>query len=252
MNIRIIVYYWFFRLRQTSCRKGQNRRKYCLPPLPPAPATVPRVARLVLPAIQLWAQLQWSPAPAPPAWLYTTLLGNINEHNIVNQTCRLLTSSQPALMWCAVQKMATENLQLARRLVRPHPCLSTEESHPDSVACASHARYRSCSSSSTLLSNQRRLYSSCRFHIICLPCFLANVLHMRDIVVYSQQCPQNLFLYHLHPLLWRVFTVTTELLKYDRYNDAKISSDSSKNLPSSCVLNKEYFIGTAPCSELLD
>ena len=241
MNIRIIVYYWFFRLRQTSCRKGQNRRKYCLPPLPPAPATVPGVARLV-PAIQLWAQLQWSPAPA--AWVYTTLLGNINEHNIVNQTCRLLTSSQPALMWCAVQKMATENLQLARRLVRPHPCLSTEESHPDSVACASHARYRSCSSSSTLLSNQRRLYSSCRFHsFVCL---------VFSQIFYSQQCPQNLFLYHWHPLLWRVFTVTTELLKYDRYNDAKISSDSSKNLPSSCVLNKEYFIGTAPCSELRD
>ena len=90
-------------------------------------------------------------SPAPAAGVYTTLLGNINEHNIVNQTCRLLTSSQPALMWCAVQKMATENLQLARRLVRPHPCLSTEESHPDSVACASHARYRSCSSSSTLI-----------------------------------------------------------------------------------------------------
>ena len=175
MNIRIIVYYWFFRLRQTSCRKGQNRRKYCLPPLPPAPATVPGVARLVLPAIQLWAQLQWSPAPAPPAWLYTTLLGNINEHNIVNQTCRLLTSSQPALMWCAVQKMATENLQLARRLVRPHPCLSTEESHPDSVACASHARYRSCSSSSTLL---REGCTAARYHFICLPCFLANVLQM--------------------------------------------------------------------------
>ena len=199
MNIRIIVYYWFFRLRQTSCRKGQNRRKYCLPPLPPAPATVPGVARLVLPAIQLWAQLQWSPAPAPPAGVYTTLLGNINEHNIVNQTCRLLTSSQPALMWCAVQKMATENLQLARRLVRPHPCLSTEESHPDSVACASHARYRSCSRSSTLYTVAADFISS-----VCLvfsPMFyiwgtllstVSNVPRICFFIIYTLSCEESL------------------------------------------------------------
>ena len=162
-------------------------------------------------------------------------------------------------MWCAVQKMATENLQLARRLARPHPCLSTEESHPDSVACASRATYRSCSRCCSQHTTQQpkkvvqQLYIS--FHMFAL--FSRQFLrHIVDIYRWGTCCLQSEMSPKFVSLLFTLNTIHTLLWQVNCWsmtdNDARISSGSSKNLPSSCVLNKEYFIGTAPCSELLD